>query len=159
MRKNVKKRKSALFFLKLAILPTAIYFSAAMPVLTGAGLIYNRVSYGNGLFTAGVLFIAAAAAMSAGAVLCLFRKNAADIISIILTSSGFVMCMAMLHKLTEHADKSGWTDKFDMTPVSGMYERRILPCILPVMLIILTDIVQLLTNEQSGKSRNETEAL
>ncbi len=75
--------------------------------------------------------------------MCLFRKKLADILSLIFSLSGLVLCMAMLKKLTAHADMSGWTDKYTLLPVSDMYSRRILPCIIPVVFSVIIAAVQL----------------
>lgn len=143
MRKINRNQRKTSLFAKLVLLLAALYFCFAMPFLTGAGLIYDRESYGEELSQTGVFFIISAVLMLAGAVFCLFRKKILNILSVIFTSSGFIFCMAMLKKLADHADKSGWADKYDMTPISEMYESRLLPCILPVLLIVTADIIQL----------------
>ena len=81
--------------------------------------------------------------MTSGAFLCLFRKKTADILSIILSASGLVLCLTMLHRLAAHADSAGWTDKYTLSPVSDMYIRRILPCIVPVVMAVVIAAVQL----------------
>lgn len=122
---------------KVIMLLLSLYYSCAMPILTGAGLISNRVSYGSRLAETGAFFIFAAVLMSLGAVLCLFRKKLANIISAFLSVGGLVLCMIMLKRLTDHADASGWTDKFTLEPISAMYESRLLPCIAPVVIAVV----------------------
>jgi hypothetical protein len=85
--------------------------------------------------------------MTAGAVLCLFRKPAMNKLSAFLSVSGFVLCMVMLNRLTDHADASGWTNKYTLEPVSSMYDSRILPCIAPVAIATVIASVQLFSRE------------
>ena len=150
-KKNVNtyhKRSSALMITaKIIMLLMSLYFSCAMPVLTGAGLLSNRESYGESLAVTGSLFIVSAVLMTAGAVLCLFRKPAMNKLSALLSVSGFVLCMVMLNRLTAHADASGWTNKYTLEPVSSMYDSRILPCIAPVAIATVIASVQLFSRE------------
>lgn len=148
-RKNVisshKKQPALMKAAKAVMLLMSLYFSCAMPILTGAGLIYNRGSYGEKLAGTGAFFIFAAVLMTLGAFLCLFRKKIMNIISLFTSVGGLVLCMVMLKRLTDHADASGWTDKYSLEPVSGMYTSRILPCIAPVAVAAVIAVVQLLS--------------
>ena len=142
--KNLQKKSSAaMTAAKVTMLLLSIVFSGAMTALSGAGLIYNRGSYGKSLADTGLFLIISAALMIIGAILCLFRKNLPNILSLFLSFAGLFLCMAMLKKLTDHADASGWTDKYTLAPVSGMYVRRILPCIIPVLMSGAIAAVQL----------------
>ena len=114
-----------------------------MPVLAGSGLLYNRESYGDDMTKTGIFMIISAILMTVGAVLCLFRKNLPNILSAVLSVGGLVLCLAMLKILTAHADASGWTDKYTLSPVSGMYTARLLPCILPAAMAVIIAAVQL----------------
>lgn len=127
---------------KVVMMLLTLYFSCAMTVLSGAGLIYNRESYGSKMTATGVLLILSAVLMTAGAILCLFRKNAANILSLCFSAMGAILCMIMLYRLVSHADSCGWTDKYTMQPISSMYKARILPCIIPVSAAIAVALVQ-----------------
>lgn len=135
------------------MLALSLYYSLAMTALSGAGLILNRSSYGAELEKTGFFLIASAFLMTAGAILCLFRKNLPDIASIALSLCGFALCMVMLHRLVSHADRSGWTDKYTLQPVSDMYRARIMPCIIPVALSVIIATVQLCSHELSQQRR------
>lgn len=154
-RKNVKsshkKENVPMKAAKAITLLLSLYFSCAMPILTGAGLLSNRSSYGSKLAETGVFFIFAAVLMTLGAFLCLFRKKLTNILSAFLSVSGLVLCMVMLKKLTDHADASGWTDKFTLEPISGMYETRLLPCIAPALLTAIIAIVQMFSYNDTEK--------
>lgn len=148
MEKNNEKQRRTVLLPKLVLLLAAIYFCFAMPFLTGAGLVYNRESYGTELSCIGIFFIISAFMMLAGTVFCISGKKIRHILSVIFTSTGCIFCMILLKKLTDHADRSGWADKLDMTPISAMYERRLLPCIIPVLLIIIADAVYLMKHKR-----------
>ncbi|WP_296694993.1 hypothetical protein [Ruminococcus sp.] len=164
-KKNLKKtpsRSSAIMkAAKVIMLLLTLYFSCAMTVLSGAGLIYNRASYGSGMAVTGFFLIFSAALMTAGAILCIFRKNAADILSIVFSAGGFILCMVMLYKLVSHADRCGWTDKYTLQPISSMYKARILPCIIPAAMAIAVALIQLFSYDMiqyRRKRRAEKEA-
>ena len=146
-KKNTKKlpakRSPLMTVCKAATLLLSLWFSGAMTALSGAGLIYNSASYGEELKNTGVFLIISSVLMLSGAVFCLFRKKLPNILTLPLAAGGLVLCLVMLHKLTGHADISGWTDKYTMLPVSDMYMRRILPSIAPAALTVIIAIVQL----------------
>ncbi|WP_028514171.1 hypothetical protein [Ruminococcus flavefaciens] len=146
-KKNTKKlpeRRSPLMTVcKVITLLLSLWFSGAMTALSGAGLIYNGESYGAELKNTGVFLIISAVLMVSGAFLCLFRKKTPNILAIILALGGLVLCLVMLKQLTDHADSSGWTDKYTLLPVSDMYMRRILPSIAPCVLTAAIAAVQL----------------
>lgn len=150
-RKNVisshKKETFPLKAAKAVTLLLSLYFSCAMPILTGAGLISNRSSYGSKLAETGAFFIFAAVLMTLGAFLCIFRNKTANILSAFLSVGGLVLCMVMLKKLADHADASGWTDKFTLEPISAMYESRLLPCIAPVVIAVVIAAVRIFSRD------------
>ncbi|MCR4640333.1 hypothetical protein [Ruminococcus sp.] len=142
--KNLAERRSPLMTAcKSIALLLSLWFSGAMTALSGAGLIYNGESYGAELKNTGIFLIISSVLMVSGAFLCLFRKKLPNILSILLAVSGLVLCLVMLSRLTDHADLSGWTDKYTLLPVSDMYMRRILPSIAPCVLTAAIAAVQL----------------
>lgn len=155
MKKLPRKRSPLLTASKAVMLVLSLWFSCAMPALTGAGLISNRASYGVEMEKTGIFFIVSAALMTAGAFLCLIRRDLPDILSVVFSLSGLALCMVMLKKLTDHAERSGWTDKYTLLPVSGMYTSRIMPCIIPVVLAVAIAAVQLCSYEQKERRRRK----
>lgn len=149
MKKAAKKRSPIMTMVKTATLLLSLYYSLAMPVLAGAGLICNRKSYGAEMEKTGIFLIIAASLMTSGVVLCLFRKELPNMLSPFFSVGGLVLCMVMLSKLISHADQSGWTDKYSLQPISGMYKIRLLPCIIPVVLSAAIAAVQLCSSERS----------
>ncbi len=156
-RKALPKRSSpTMKAAKAAALVLSLIF-CGMTALSGAGLIYNRASYGGELAVTGLLLIISAAMMLSGAVLCLFRRNLPDIAAVVLSAAGLLLCMIMLKKLTDHANMSGWTDKYTLMPISGMYVRRILPCIIPAAVSAIVAAVQLCSHELKEQRRTKKE--
>ena len=147
-----KKRKNHIILKIIMLVLTAVY-SCTMTVLSGAGLYYNRESYGEKLENIGILMIVSGILMTVGAVLCLFRKNILNIISLVFSCSGFALCMTMLYKLCDHADRAGWSDKYNMSPVSDMYKSRIMPCIAPFVITVAVAVLQLLSYEAAEQRR------
>ncbi|WP_297958555.1 hypothetical protein [uncultured Ruminococcus sp.] len=155
MKKLPRKRSPLLTAAKAVMLVLSLWFSCAMPALTGAGLISNRASYGEEMEKTGIFFIAAAALMTAGAFLCLIRRDLPDILAIAFSLSGLALCMVMLKKLADHADRSGWTDKYTLLPISEMYTSRIMPCIIPALLCAVLAAVQLCSYGQREQRRRK----
>lgn len=149
------KRSRIMTAAKATMLALSLWFSCAMTALSGAGLVYNRGSYGESLSKTGVFLVISAVLMTSGAFLCLFRKKKVNILSIILSASGLVLCLTMLHRLAAHADSAGWTDKYTLSPVSDMYIRRILPCIVSVTMAVVIAAVQLCSYEVQEQCRDK----
>ena len=126
---------------------TAVY-PLFMVTMSGAGLIYNRSSYGERLCTVGVLLIVSGITMTAGALLSLPEKRITAVLSLILTAGGLVLCLCMLSTLISHADSAGWSDNYTMEPVSGMYRRRIMPAVLPAVMAAGTAVSRLITGKR-----------
>ena len=147
MRKITEKTSLPIKIIKAVTLVLSAVYCLFMPAMTGAGLLYNHRSYGAELTRIGTFFIISAVLMTASALMCIFKKKICSILSIVFSLSGAVLCLAMLRKLCIHADKSGWSDKFTMEQISRMYERRILPCVIPVVLIIAVSAVNMRQNQ------------
>ncbi|MBO5105161.1 MAG: hypothetical protein J6B74_08915 [Ruminococcus sp.] len=130
-----KSKKFIAVIFKILLIILAFVWSFFMVSMTGAGLIFNRESYGSYIMQTGVLFIVSGVLMFSGTVLCLFRKRVTNIISVIFLFTGFVLCMAMLSRLVDHADRNGWG--YNFIPVSDMYRRRITPVIVPCFLSVV----------------------
>lgn len=134
---------------------TAIY-PVFMVMMTGAGIYYNRSSYGTTFGNYGIVLILSGAMMAAGAVLCLFRKNLTNLISPFLSAGGFVLCMIMLSKLVKRAKANGWhgSGMYENVSASYTFQTRLIPCILPVALAITIALCQYFSYEL-GEMRRE----
>lgn len=158
-KKNTKKlpAKSSpvMAICKVITLLLSLWFSGAMTALSGAGLIYNSDSYGAELKNTGIFLIISSVLMISGAFLCLFRKKLPNITAIFFAIIGLALCLVMLKKLTDHADMSGWTDKYTMLPISDMYTRRILPSIVPAALTAIIAVIQLCSLRRTHQSEEK----
>lgn len=157
-----KKKNPLMLAAKAVLLLLTAIYPLFMVILSGAGLIYNHTSYGIELTYTGVFLIVSGLLMTAAAVLCMFKKSMPNLIALFCSVTGFVICMIMLNKLITHADRAGWMDNFNMTPVSDMYKIRIIPVIAPVLLTVVISLVQYFSNDASEerrekKRRRETE--
>ncbi len=155
-----KKQKSSPLMIaaKAVMLCLTAVYPVFMVGLSGAGLVYNSDSYGSSITLTGVLLIVSGLIMALGAVLCLFRKNLPDIVSLVCSGGGLALCLVMLHRLCTHADAAGWTDKFAMTPISDMYRARIMPSIAPAALAAVIALIQLFSYEAAEERRRRREA-
>ena len=138
-----RKKRSLIVWAKIITLILTAVYPLTMVCMAGAGLIYNGDSYGRELVNTGTALIVSGILMTAGAVLCLFKKKPLNIISLICTASGLILCLAMLYKLCAHADSAGWTDNYTMLPVSGMYKARILPVTVPASMTVIISLIQI----------------
>ncbi len=149
----MKKKNIFLTVIKIIMMILTVIYSTLMVCLAGAGLIYNGKSYGSSITALGTALIISGIFMTAGAVLCLFRKNLPNILSIFFSVGGLALCLIMLFRLVNHADSAGWSDNFDMTPVSDMYMRRILPVIAPAALAVISSLIRLFSYEGAEERR------
>ncbi|MBR5513147.1 MAG: hypothetical protein IKV85_04060 [Ruminococcus sp.] len=135
-----KNKKKALYiaYMIIMVIFTVIY-SLIMVCMAGAGLIYNGDSYGRELVNVGIWLIISGVLMTAGAVVCFFKKRIFSIVSAVLTIAGLAVCLIMLYILCTHADSAGWADNYTMEPVSRMYRERLLPVIAPAVMTLGVD--------------------
>ena len=144
---------------KIIMLVLTVVFPLFMVAMTGAGMIKYRSSYDEYLPNIGIYFVISSALMTLGAVLCIFRKSLPNLISFICTVSGFTLCMIMLKRFTDRADKSGWTGygRYQFMPVSDMFTGRILPVILPCAIAAVIAAVQFFSYDASEERRKRKE--
>lgn len=147
---RIGKKSTPMTVLRVILAVLTLIYPVFMVGLTGAGLIYNSESYGESITRMGVVFIIAGAAMTIGTVLVLLKKN---IISMIFNASGFALCMLMLAKLVDHADRAGWSNAHTMEPISSMYITRIIPVVMPFVLAITIALIQFFSYEEREKRR------
>lgn len=124
-----------LIVLKIVLAVATLIYPLFMVILSGAGLVFNGNSYGLKLVLCGIFWIVSGLMLTSGSLLCLMKKN---IPALILSSAGFLICMAVLFIVTAHAEKYSWNMPYyaEFT-VSGMYIKRIIPTALPFILTLL----------------------
>lgn len=130
--------------MKAVLIVLTLVYPLFMTMLTGAGLISNRASYGRTIVSYGVCLMAAGAVMTAAAVLCMSRRSTPNIIAAVLSAGSFALYMPVLIRLINHAQSAGWTGiaKYEGVPVSDMYRTRLFPTIAPFLLTITVSLIQ-----------------
>ncbi|MDE7363272.1 MAG: hypothetical protein K2N27_00065 [Ruminococcus sp.] len=129
--------------LKFIMLIFTAFYPFFMNFFAGAGLIYNKSSYGEDIALIGFFIIFSGLLICSGVIMCLFRKKILNIISLVCTFSGFLICLIMIYLICSHADNAGWSDNYTMNPVSDMYKSRLLPVIFPTILSQITAVVNI----------------
>lgn len=136
-----KSKKNILFFSRIFLIVSTLVCPFFMVIMTGAGLVYNRVGYGTGIMYTGIFLIISGVLMTSGSICCILRKKISDIISVILWCAGISVCMMMLYILCVHADRNGWHR--NLLPVSDMYKSRIFPVIIPFVTDLILSVMHL----------------
>lgn len=138
----------------VTIILTAIY-PVFMTMMTGAGILYNRSSYGSSFARYGTLLIISGCLMTAGTVLCIFRKNLPSLLAPFFSASGLIMCLSVLSRLVKHANAHGWHGSGIYENVSAGYtfQLRLLPCILPAVSAAVIALCQYFSYDLSDLRR------
>ena len=146
--------------MKIILIILTFIYPVFMTMLTGAGIISNRESYGGRITSYGVCLIISGTLMTAGALLCMSRRSTPNLIAALLSTAGFALCMTVLIKLIRHASAAGWTGiaKYEGVPVSDMYRTRVGPVTAPFLLTILIAAVQYFSYD-SGEERRSRKKL
>ena len=94
--------------------------------------------------------------MTAGTVLCLFRKSLPNLIAPFLSGGGFVLCMYLLGKLVARADANGWHGPgiYEGVTMSYLFRTRLIPCIAPAALTVIIALCQYFSYDL-GEERRE----
>lgn len=140
---------------KVILIALTLIYPLFMTMLTGAGLISNRASYGRTITSCGVCLMAAGAVLTAAAVLCMSRRSTPNLIAAALSAGGFALYIPVLIKLINHAQSAGWTGiaKYEGVPVSDMYRTRLLPTIAPFLLTVAVSVIQYLSYDCAEERR------
>lgn len=133
----MKKNKNLVKAEIICFILTLIY-PLFMVIMAGLGLIYNN--YNKFLLLCGIFWIFSGIMISSGTLLCIFNKN---ILSIINSSTGLLICITILYLVTDYADNSGWTDPYTLNPTSNMYFSRIIPTVFPSLGNILISVIKI----------------
>jgi len=138
------KQKPYMTVLKIILIVLTLIYPLFMTILTGAGIVYNRSSYGSTITGHGISLIVSGIIISAAAFLCIFRKSFLNLIAPITSLIGSGVCMRALFKLISHADSAGWygNGKYSAVPVSDMYKERVLPVLAVTLLTVVISAIQ-----------------
>lgn len=128
-------KKNILITAKIILAVLTLIYPLFTVMLSGAGLIVNGNSYGIKLMICGIIWIISGLLSASGSIFCITGKN---IPAVILSSTGFLLCMIILSVVTAHAEKYAWFMPFyGKSDVAGMYRKRIMPSVFPFVLTIL----------------------
>ena len=103
-------------------------------------LMNNMIFYGSTMIFSSVLMVLST-------ILCLCKFN---IVPIITQSTGFTICMIVMVKISDIADKYGLTDA-EMQPLSEKYFDRHFITIAPFLLLLIICIVRFFSYEYRSK--------
>lgn len=124
-----------LIILKIVLAISTLIYPLFMVTLSGAGLVLNGNSYGLKIILCGIFWIISGLSLTSGSILCLLKK---DIPALIFSSAGFLICITILFIVTAHAEKHSWNmPYYTEFTVSDMYIKRIVPTVVPFILIFL----------------------
>jgi hypothetical protein len=139
----------------IAVILTLIY-PMFMVMMTGTGIILHRDVHGAVFGRYGVFLIVSGILMTAGTVLCIFRKSILNLVSPFLSVSGFVLCMYLLGKLVARAKANGWHGPgiYEGVTMSYLFQTRLIPCIAPVGLTVIIALCQYFSYDL-GEERRE----
>lgn len=153
--KKEKILKKSALILKIAAVAATIIFPCIINVLCAAGWIYNSHSSGEIFKVYGAVMIASSVCMAASAVLCCLKFNVA---AVTLDVIGIIPCMTVLYKVVYLANENGWNSRrYPFMSIPNMYRNRILPTIIPFILIIAAAAIQFFSYESAVKRRMKRE--
>lgn len=143
-RKNLTKQKPLMTAAKILLIVLTAVYPFFMTIMTGIGILSNSGNYGKTISGYAAALVVSGTALTASAILCLFRKSLPNLLSMAIAVPGFSLCMAVLHRLAGHAEKAGWMGHgaYALMPVADMYRQRIFPVILPFLLTCIIAAVQ-----------------
>lgn len=150
---NEKKHYPAITAVKALTLVLTMIYPLFMTVMTGSGLLYNRISYGSYITTLAVLLIFSGVFITVGILLTLPRKKLFSIISLPVTVCSFILFMAVLSRLTKFADKQGWqgSGRYIGISVSNMYKSRLMPVVFPAAAAVIIALIQCFLYDSNKK--------
>lgn len=156
-RKIYTKQKPLMTFAKAMLIVLTAVYPLFMTMMTGIGILSKSEKYGRMISGCGAALVVSGAALTAAAVLCLFRKSLPNLLAMILSVPGFALCMGSLYKLSDHAKAAGWMGHgvYSLVPVADMYRQRILPVILPFLLTLVIAAIQFFSYNAAEERREK----
>ena len=148
--KNEKITKKILVFLKVLLIASTAVNPLFMDLLSGIGWISTYSRYGSEFTVMGTVMVISSGLMSAAVVLCLLKRN---ISAVVTETAGFAAAMTIMVKMMNIADERGWSDMYTMQPASDMYRNRILPTVIPFVLLIAAAVLQYFSYDEKVKRR------
>lgn len=140
---------------KAVMIILTLIYPMFMVMMTGAGIVLHRDVHGAAFGNYGVFLIVSGAMMTAGTVLCLFRKSITNLIAPFLSVGGFVLCMYLLSKLVKRADANGWHGPgiYEGVTMSYLFRTRLIPCVIPAALAVIIALCQYFSYDLAEERR------
>ena len=140
----IKKQSAAMTAAKVVMLVLTAVYPLFMTLMTAAGILTHRSSYGSYVTGMAVLLIVSGVSVTTGVILALPRKKMASLVSLSPTFCGLTLCLVTLSRLSAYADKHGWTASgmYSGTAVSDMYQSRLLPVVFPAAIAVVVAVIQ-----------------
>lgn len=151
---NEKITKIILVFIKIMLIASTAVYPLFMNLLSGIGWISTYGKYGTEFTAMGTVMLVSSGLMTAAVVLCMIKRN---ISAVVTETAGFAAAMTVMVKMMNLADERGWSDMYTMQPVSDMYRNRILPTVIPFVLLIAAAVLQYFSYDESVKRRLKRE--
>lgn len=152
--KKEKITKRILLFLKVLLIASTAVYPLFMDLLSGIGWIFTYGTYGSEFTVMGTVMVISSGLMTVAVVLCMIKRN---ISAVVTETIGFAAAMTVMVKMMNIADERGWSDMFTMQPVSDMYRNRILPTVIPFVLLIAAAVLQYFSYDEKVKRRLKRE--
>ncbi len=156
-------KKALHIVLQVLLVLTTLVYPLFMDLLSAAGWQHN-VNAGNypSLFGAYAAWMTIGALLlTAGTVLCLIGKSCrfwqCNIAALVCAALGIIPCMTVLYQVMAYADQNFPGMRETMAPVSAMYRDRILPTLLPFLLICGLSVWQMCSYECGVYRRQKRE--
>lgn len=152
--KKEKITKIILVFIKIFLIASTAVYPLFMNLLSGIGWISTYGKYGSEFTVMGTFMIISSALMTAAVVLCMIKLNVSAVLA---ETAGFAAAMTVMVKMMNCADERGWSDMYTMQPVSDIYRNRILPTIVPFLLLIAAAVLQYFSYDEKVKRQLKRE--
>ncbi len=152
--KNERFTKNSIFILKICLIISTAVFPLFMNLMSGIGWISTYTRYSNEIRTMGIIILISSALMTLALIFCLLKFN---LFAIFTECLGFTVTMTVLTKMMNYADNNGWSNQITMQPASDLYRNRILPTIIPFVLLITIALLQYFSYEEKVKRKIKRE--
>lgn len=161
----IKKYKIVIRLLQMALIISTVISPIFLNCLGAYGMISNanqniynnpdmleyQHTLMNNMCFYGYTMLFSSLLMIVSTVLCLCRFN---IVPMIMQSTGFTICMVVMVKISEIADKYGLTDS-ELQPLSEKYFNRHFVSIVPLILLVLICLVRFFSYDERSKRRQK----
>lgn len=156
-RKIYKKQHPVMTAAKLLLIVLTAVYPLFMTMMTGIGILSKSSSYGRSISLCGAVLVLSGAALTAAAILCIFRKSLPNLLAMCIAVPSFAVCMAAIFRLVSHAENAGWMGRgmYSAVPVADMYRQRIFPVILPFLLTLIIAAVQYFSYSAAEERREK----